>query len=87
MSVAGPTRLRWMLPVVLLGLVVAAVQAASPVFWRVSTQAEFLEGEVESLSIDTTGQLRLGPLLAHSATLPPGLEALLTPVGPVAPAG
>ena len=62
MSVAGPTRLRWGLTVVLLGLLVIAVaQAASPVFWRVSTQAEFLEGEVENLSIDTTGQLRLGP--------------------------
>lgn len=61
MSVAGPTHLRWGLTVGVLGLLVVAVQGASPVFWRVSTQAEFLAGEVENLSIDTTGQLRLGP--------------------------
>ena len=35
---------------------------ASPTFWRVSTQAEFLRGEVDSLSIDADGHLVLGPV-------------------------
>ena len=39
----------------------AAAQAAAPVFWRVSTQAEFLAGEVENLSVDPAGRLLLGP--------------------------
>ena len=61
MSAAGPIRLRWGLTAVVVSALIALAQAASPVFWRVSTQAEFLEGEVENLSIDTTGQLLLGP--------------------------
>ena len=32
-----------------------------PTFWQVSTEAEFLRGEVENLSIDTYGRLTLGP--------------------------
>src|SRR5919106_820447 len=39
----------------------AAVHAAVPTFWQVSTEAEFLRGEVENLSIDTYGRLSLGP--------------------------
>ncbi len=35
--------------------------AAAPVFWRVSTQAEFLRGEVDTLTIDADGHLGLGP--------------------------
>lgn len=35
--------------------------AATPTFWHVSTQAEFLRGEVENLSIDSDGRLLLGP--------------------------
>ena len=38
-----------------------ATEAAEPVFWRVSTQAEFLAGEVENLSVDPAGRLLLGP--------------------------
>ena len=38
-----------------------ALHAAAPVFWRVSTQAEFLRGDVDNLSIDADGQLTLGP--------------------------
>ena len=37
--------------------------AASPTFWRVSTQAEFLRGGVESLSVDADGHLVLGPVV------------------------
>jgi len=35
--------------------------AAVPTFWQVSTETEFLKGEVENLSIDTYGRLTLGP--------------------------
>ena len=41
--------------------VIAAVDAALPTFWQVSTEAEFLRGEVENLSIDSYGRLTLGP--------------------------
>jgi hypothetical protein len=37
------------------------VQAAAPTFWQVSTESEFLKGEVENLSIDSYGRLTLGP--------------------------
>lgn len=40
---------------------VAGVQAALPTFWQVSTEAEFLEGDVENVSIDVYGRLTLGP--------------------------
>ena len=39
----------------------AAVSAAVPSFWQVATQADFLKGEVENLSIDAHGRLMLGP--------------------------
>ena len=40
---------------------IAVLYSASPVFWRVSTQTEFLEGEVNEISIDDQGQITLGP--------------------------
>ena len=43
----------------ILGL--AAVHAAMPTFWTVSTQADFLKGDVEDLSIDSDGRVFLGP--------------------------
>ena len=39
----------------------ASVYAASPTFWRVSTQAELLQGDAENVSIDADGRLLLGP--------------------------
>jgi sugar lactone lactonase YvrE len=39
----------------------AALQAALPTFWQVSTEAEFLKGEVDNLAIDSYGRLTLGP--------------------------
>lgn len=39
----------------------AGVQAALPTFWQVSTESEFLQGEVENLAIDAYGRLTLGP--------------------------
>jgi hypothetical protein len=39
----------------------AVTHAALPTFWQVSTESEFLQGEVENLSIDSYGRLTLGP--------------------------
>ena len=43
------------------GCVWTAVHAASPTFWTVATQADFLKGDVEALSIDSEGRVVLGP--------------------------
>ena len=40
-------------------LPVVVLHASSPVFWRVSTQAEFLAGEADRVSIDADGRLTL----------------------------
>jgi WD40 repeat protein len=48
----------------------AGLSAAMPTFWTVSTQADFLKGDVEDLSIDSDGRVFLGPstsLLAETA--------------------
>ena len=45
----------------ILVLLTAATQAALPTFWQVSTEADFLRGEVENLAIDSFGRLMLGP--------------------------
>jgi sugar lactone lactonase YvrE len=49
----------------LLGAVIATVASlqlsATPGFWQAATQADFLRGEVENLSIDEHGRLMLGP--------------------------
>ena len=45
----------------LLSLCAAADHAAGARFWQVSTQTDFLAGEVENLSIDMHGRLLLGP--------------------------
>ena len=37
------------------------LHGASPIFWRVATQSDFLRGRVENLTIDAAGQVRLGP--------------------------
>lgn len=42
-------------------LVAMTLYAAVPTFWQVSTEAEFLRGEVENLALDTYGRLTLGP--------------------------
>jgi hypothetical protein len=38
--------------------------SAVPTFWQVSNEAEFLQGEVENLSIDAYGRLTLGPAVS-----------------------
>ena len=48
----------------------AAVAAATPTFWTVSTQSDFLKGDVENLSIDSDGRVFPGPsasVLAETA--------------------
>ena len=52
---------RHLLVAIALCATAAGVRAALPTFWQVSTEAEFLQGEVENLSIDTYGRLTLGP--------------------------
>jgi hypothetical protein len=51
--------------VILVGVVVLAVwaglAAATPTFWTVSTQADFLKGDAAGLSIDSDGRMFLGP--------------------------
>src|SRR5258708_727048 len=46
---------------VLLVCAAATARASSPKFFQAATQAEFLKGDVDSLSIDGRGQLLLGP--------------------------
>jgi hypothetical protein len=58
----------WILAIVL--TTSAGVLAAMPAFWTVSTQADFLKGDVEDLSIDSDGRVFLGPsttLVAETA--------------------
>src|SRR3990170_3212714 len=43
------------------------VHAATPTFWTVSTQSDFLKGDVEDLSIDSDGRVFLGPSAAAGA--------------------
>ena len=43
-------------------LALAPVGASSPKFFQAATQADFLKGDVENLSIDNRGQLVLGPV-------------------------
>src|SRR6266567_2503506 len=61
-------------------LVVAAatLSASSPTFWTVSTQPDFLKGDVSNLSIDGDGRVSLGPATAQLAeTSAPFLWTLL----------
>jgi hypothetical protein len=46
---------------------IAIVHAATPTFWTVSTQTDFLKGDVEDLSIDSDGRVFLGPSAAAVA--------------------
>jgi len=54
-------RYLWLFAAALVCAAAAAAHAALPTFWQVSTEAEFLQGEVENLSIDSYGRLTLGP--------------------------
>ena len=47
--------------IVLALLVPSALRAAAPQFWRIEGTRAFLEGELEGVSVDSEGRLRLGP--------------------------
>src|SRR5580765_2805406 len=48
---------------VIAALAAPPLHASSPKFFQAATQADFLKGEVENLSIDARGQLVLGPAI------------------------
>lgn len=52
--------LSWLALAIGVGLTGVLLHAATPVFWRVSTQDELLRGEVETLAVDASGRLTLG---------------------------
>jgi len=56
----------------LLACSVGVVHASTPSFWEVATEAEFLAGDVENLSIDSFGRVTLGPTTTpvHEANTP-----------------
>jgi hypothetical protein len=64
-------RIRELAAVIAIATVLTAGLAAStPTFWTVSTQSDFLKGDVEDLSIDSDGRMFPGPsasLLAETA--------------------
>jgi hypothetical protein len=45
----------------------ALLSASTPTFWTVSTQTDFLKGDVHSLSIDSDGRMFLGPAMTQVA--------------------
>jgi hypothetical protein len=52
---------RFGLPAAILVAASAILSASTPTFWTVSTQADFLKGDVTNLSIDADGRVFLGP--------------------------
>jgi len=52
---------RFLLTAAVTAAVVAVGSASTPVFWQVSSRADFLKGDVDNLSIDNDGRLSLGP--------------------------
>ena len=44
-----------------IALLALPLRASSPKFFQAATQADFLKGDVENLSIDSRGELALGP--------------------------
>ncbi|MGE3276210.1 MAG: hypothetical protein AB7O67_13945 [Vicinamibacterales bacterium] len=57
------TRLRDGLIVLSLVLLAGLPSGATPGFWQAATQADFLRGEIDQLSLDIHGRLTLGPRL------------------------
>src|SRR5215213_9416142 len=62
----------YILTALAVGLLVVRTISAAPGFWQTATQADFLRGEVEQLSIDEHGRVTLGPELTkvHDAGAP-----------------
>lgn len=61
----------------------ARLSAAIPTFWQVATQADFLKGDVDNLSIDSHNRLLLGPASStvYEATAPFIWTAVSAPDG------
>jgi WD40 repeat protein len=55
-------RLRTLLTTAVVAAALIPLHASSPKFFQAATQADFLRGDVENLSIDNHGQLTLGPV-------------------------
>ena len=47
------------------GLLAVSTLSAAPGFWQAATQADFLRGDVDQLSVDEHGRLTLGPELTR----------------------
>lgn len=58
-------------------------QASVPQFWQTSTQDDFLEGDIEQLTISASGRVRLGPAveLVHETASPFLWATVETPDG------
>ena len=77
MSLSSQRSIRTLLVCALASAAIVGVQAALPTFWQVSTESEFLEGDVENVSIDGFGRLTLGPAVTpHFESTAPFLWAL-----------
>ena len=69
---------RFGLPAAVVVAASAILTASTPTFWTVSTQADFLKGDVTNLSIDADGRVFLGPSTTQLAeTSAPFLWTLL----------
>lgn len=55
---------RLLVPFVLFLVAAATSLSAGPDVWRAATQAEFLKGDLEQVSVDEHGRLMLGPAIA-----------------------
>src|SRR5215475_6793362 len=77
--------MRYFTAAVFVALAALSLHASTPKFFQSSTQTDFLKGDVENLSIDSHGQLTLGPateLVYETAspflwTLVPGADGVL----------
>lgn len=67
------------------GVLAVSTLSAAPGFWQAATQADFLRGEVDQLSIDEHGRLTLGPELTpvHDPGVPFVWTMLTTAEGSV----
>lgn len=76
---------RLLAAVVLVCAAAAGLHAAVPTFWLVSTEADFLKGEIENLALDSYGRLTLGPVVTpvYEATAPFLWTLAATPDGTV----
>src|SRR5580765_652109 len=57
-----PPREHGLIAAVIIALTLASLHASAPTFFQAESQADFLKGEVENLSIDAIGRLVLGPV-------------------------